>query len=1388
MANRVLAKISNANTLKNTANICFLAYLRGNIKELKTSQGFTVKKHTLISGVFTCLLMLSSISLFADDAIPEPLSPWVPWVLKGQEKLICPFINKTQYGQSQNHICAWPSTLDLAVKKHGAAFTQSWQVLSKSIIPLPGDNKNWPQSVTVDKKAVAVFSHQGKPAVELVKGTYQIAGLFTWQNIPPSMAIPEQYAFVKLSINDQVVEFPKIEANDLWLQNFQSKQAKQDAIDISVSRRIIDGAFIKLETFLSINVSGKMREVKLGKPLPDGFELIGIESAVSSFIDGEGILHAKLKPGSWQIKVHAYAAASLLTWSRPESSYHWPNEEIWVFKGDENLRLGKLEGVKMVDSSQADMPEPWYDLPSYLVNAGDSITYDIQHRGKPLHLENQLSLQRTLWLSFDQTSYTFVDEINGSMINGWRLSMKKPYLLESAEDQDGSVLITTTEQGERGVENRYPRVNVQARGTVQASQQLPVTGWDSHFERVSLKLNLPPGHKLLAVFGADSVSNSWWQGWTIWASFIVLLSSLMASRLVTLAAGITTALMLVMIYQETAAPVVAIINVLLAIAIKKHQPFKRIKAIVNAYWMMSVTFAIGAILLFCAMQLRSVIYPQLESKAPFAQQFNDKAFSEQNIVREMSVKRKEKASYSSMQHEDLEVIQVSGSKLKVADSMTERYQSDALMQAGSGIPNWQWHSHQLKWQSPIAQGQEFDVIVLSKTVYSMMKLLGILLSLLWLYLVLKDVFTFAYTKLQTSAITTILALLVFLPSTSSNVHAADFPEQSMLAELKTRVTEAPLCAPNCVAINNLRVNTDAKSLTLVMSVHANANTALAIPKSEFWRPEKLFINDQPIGSLYKHQGWIYIAIAKGISEVTLVGQVAPVDVFQLEFNDKPKHVKVIESAQWQVVGNQENSLTGNTLAFLAKAQKYKGNEQASTRYQTPAFVKVTRALYFDQLWSVRTKVERIAPSNGSINLSIPILSGENITSADVLLDNKQVMVTIPAGEQVFTWHSTIDRQAQLILHAKEQQAFLEHWQVVVSPSWHVSYTGLPIILGKQDNDDYFRSSFYPYPGERLTLDVTRPKAVEGHVLAIDAVNYTIDQGSRTSTLKLSFDYRSTRGGEHIIDLPESYQLKEISTDDKLINLQMEKGKIAIPVLPGSHNVRIMMRANTAETLHLSAPPINLHAPVSNITSVINLSKQRWILWEKGPLLGPAVLYWGELLAFVLLALLVSRVKFSPLNTLHWIVLGFGLSLNNWGILMVVALWFAAITASNYRQKDMGRLAFNSSQLVLYLLSVVAIISLLAVVPLSLLSSPSMGIEGNYSYGTHLQWFADKSNGLLPEVSVLSISTIFYKGLMLVWVIWLSFAFLSWIKWAWQMLGKQGYWRGKAETTPVKSEL
>ena len=784
-----------------------------------------------ILSVLTRVLMITSFmlaSLHANDEIPESLSPWIPWVLKGSEQLLCPFINNSLYAWRGNHICAWPGVLELNVVDDSAIFKQSWQVLAKSFLPLPGDSKNWPLAVTVNSKSVVVIARKGRPFIELLPGEYTIKGQFRWQQRPESIDIPEQVAFVSLNINNRPITFPKVDNKALWLQQNKKQQQpendKKDSIVLTVARRLSDGPYIKLETFINIKVSGKKREVKLGKVLPKGFELTGIKTPLSTFLDAEGILHAKLPPGSWQISVNGYASAGLLSWQRPAQMFAWPKEEIWVFKAQENLRLGKLTGAKIVDTRQGIMPDSWYHLPGYLVNTDDKLIYEVQHRGKPLHLENHLSLKRNLWLAFDNSSYTFSDTISGNMIENWRLSMKAPFQLESAEDQDGSVLITTQAPDERGIENRYPQLSVQARGVVDVSTRLSVTGWDSDFERVDLTLNLPPANKLIAVFGADEVINSWWGNWSIWASFIVLLSALMASRLINITAGFITVLLLVIIYQEAGAPVTIIINLLLAMAIKKHQPFERIKSLINGYWLISVILGLGAILYFSALQVRTVIHPQLEVRtsqqvlsSPQVKQTlkREELFSEKKVTKQQSMEMTQQmlefqagdeTSAGGRQEGPL-LRGVSSSNTDAASNrrkssalLKQSYYSDAVMQAGSGIPDWQWNRYRLIWNSPVAINQDVDIIVLSPTSYGLIKILGVLLSLFWLYLLLKEEFVRGYGKLQPKALASALAVFILLPVCSPDAVASaqmtTFPDDILLAELKARVTEAPLCAPD----------------------------------------------------------------------------------------------------------------------------------------------------------------------------------------------------------------------------------------------------------------------------------------------------------------------------------------------------------------------------------------------------------------------------------------------------------------------------------------------------------------------------------------------------------------------------------------------------------------
>jgi hypothetical protein len=94
------------------------------------------------------VLLAWSPTLFAAVDVPEPLQPWVPWVLHG-EKMDC----TTLWDGGDQRVCSWPSELALRVTETGGVFEQNWLMQDEGWIILPGNMAVWPQEVTVNGAA-----------------------------------------------------------------------------------------------------------------------------------------------------------------------------------------------------------------------------------------------------------------------------------------------------------------------------------------------------------------------------------------------------------------------------------------------------------------------------------------------------------------------------------------------------------------------------------------------------------------------------------------------------------------------------------------------------------------------------------------------------------------------------------------------------------------------------------------------------------------------------------------------------------------------------------------------------------------------------------------------------------------------------------------------------------------------------------------------------------------------------------------------------------------------------------------------------------------------------------------------------------------------------------
>ncbi|MDX1518176.1 MAG: hypothetical protein R3288_15125, partial [Woeseiaceae bacterium] len=354
----------------------------------------------------------------------------------------------------------------------------------------------------------------------------------------------------------------------------------------------------------------------------------------------------------------------------------------------------------------------------------------------------------------------------------------------------------------------------------------------------------------------------------------------------------------------------------------------------------------------------------------------------------------------------------------------------------------------------------------------------------------------------------------------------------------------------------------------------------------------------------------------------------------------------------------------------------------------------------------------------------------------------------------------------------------ETWRVGVGSVWHADFDGVPESESGDDGDGVRIAEFNPRGGESLTIVATRPDAAPGNTLVFDSVTVSVAQGARSRTSTLSLNYRSSRGEQHVIRLPAGADVTRVTIDGRTESLRATDGELALDILPGEHTVVVEWREEGDIGAVSRTPAIDLGAAASNISLQQTLPESRWLLATSGPRLGPAVLYWSELAFMILLALILGRIDWTPLSTRHWLLLGLGFSTFNWPVLILVAAWLVAVGARDRLRIDMAWWRYNLLQVGLVLLTIAALGSIVVSLPMGLLGTPDMHVTGNGSWHNELRWFADRADSVLPTTTAFTVPMWIYKVLILAWALWLSFALLKWLPWAWTCFSRDGYFRSR----------
>ncbi|MCH8622360.1 hypothetical protein [Undibacterium sp. TS12] len=1401
--------------------------------------------------IATLLLLFASIFLFnmgspvnaAEfplSAVPDPLKTWVPWVLDGVPQAACP-----QTGEdNDNRRCVWPGLLELKVTAKGAQFSQEWHVYSESWVSLPGDADQWPQDVLVDGNAVAVIGRDQQPVLKLGRGVHKISGTFEWNSMPESLHLAADTGLLKLELAGQAVAQPvRDDDNTLWLQR-KVDSASDDQVQLRIFRKVMDGVPIKVDTLLHLDISGKGREINVARFLLPEFIPQDLQSVLPATIKPDGSLSIQARAGSWDIRLTARhpAAVKSLTLGKPATRDEGliADEEVWVFEAQPYIRTTAIEGPASVDPQQTLLPAEWRSLPAYMMQADTAFNFKEIRRGDSDPAPDKLSLQRRLWLSFDGSVLSISDAITGDINRSSRLSMSEIAQLGRVGMAGQDRVITRGNDKLAGVEVGRGSITLDADSTIALrSHQLPAVTWRQDFDRLAMELNLPAGWRLLYAGGADRADGAWLTRWNLLDFFVVLITALAAGQLWGRKWGVLALLTLILSYHESGAPRYLWMTVFAFAAIARALPAGGFKLWMRRFERTSLLVLVVTSLVFATSQVRSALYPVLESDAPgfynlvdnsvmstarrqVAQQEYDKS-ADAAVPPPPPVAGGQNAAPAAVEPVQMAEQQVRPlakmdapvdkyrmnsvkSKMGVRSSNYTNFDPDAKVQTGPGLPAWQWRRYQLVFDGPVRQDQQLDLWLLPPWAVKLLVVIRLLLLGILLACVAgmfrkpddddasgasgkKDLqgllgmrkWPLLGNRTATTASVVLLAVFVAAGLISQPVQAQT-PSNEQLEELKNKLTRPADCLPSCGEISRLLVQISGNSVRLGLEVDAAADTSLALPGgAKSWQPVEARIDGKPAFVHRGEHGDLWLLAPAGKHRVELTGSLLQADTLQLPLPHKPRKVDV-RAEGWDVAGLSDDSGVADTLQLSRKVKTGKQAEKPAL----PSFLQIERRLVLDKEWQVFTTVTRLSPAGVPVLLQVPLLAGEAVTTSGMNIKDGKLEVNLGPQARSVEWRSSLPQSAQVNLQASQQSDWVESWVVSATSIWHVGTSGIPPAASDVGSGGDLQ--FYPWPGESLKLAIERPVAIPGQTMTIDDSHLIVSPGARASDYLLRIKLRSSRGGDYSISLPPEAILQKVSINQQARPIRANGRQLVLPVVPGVQQIEVSWRLDQGMHSSFSTVAANLGMASVNNWLELKMPHDRWLLMASGPGLGPAILFWGKLIVMLAVALLLGRFGGLPLRSSQWLLLALGLTqVDWWGAVLVIAWFYACKLRNEPDHPERPRWQFNLYQLAFVVLTLIMLSVLLESVRAGLLGQPDMQVTGNGSYAELLRWYVDRAAADLQTAWIFSLPILVYRGLMLLWALWLAWALLAWLKSGWQAFASGGLWKRKVQKPVVQEQ-
>jgi hypothetical protein len=676
--------------------------------------------------IVTLIVMSLFLHLIPAKAIekiytPEILDPWQKWVLYDKPEYHCPF----EFNNYQKRHCDWISHLDLDLNTHNSHFYMKGILFREQYILLPGQNGCWPDNVNQNNNSLAVIPFKNHPAVLLSEGPFKITGQFLYDHLPESVSIPPQVGLLTLRMDGKTIQNPFFSKDHrVWLRPGHTKGPSGNRMHVQVHRLITDRIPMIMTHHLQLSVSGNSREEIFNHVLPDKSIIMSIESPLPIQLEDNKKIRLHVRPGKWTIKIVSRFTSQM---NHLTANFLMRDNEIWSFQSQTHLRMVKIIGVPGIDPASSGVPEEWQKYPAYQLQRAKSIIFQEQQRGDPDPPPDQLSLNRNLWLDFDGNGYTIHDKIQGTINQNWRLNMDAPIQLGRVSFSKKDQLLTQY-NNQSGIEIRTGHLNMTADARyTDCLSTIPAIGWDHAMNSVHAQLNVPPGWRILSIFGVDIISGSWLSQWRLLDLFLALLIGMTIYHLINIKWAIMAWITMVFTFHEPSAPHLTWLHLLAVIALLNVVPQGRFHTMMRLWFICAVILISVFVLPFMMYQIQSGIFPQLERQnhpgpRPFIRPVA-------HLDQSPHINSHKSIVFGKTQNR----LTDSATQKGLGRPHSTQDVADAVIQTGPGIPEWKWKSVQLQWNGPVDKTQHFSLWLIPPLLNGVLAIIRVMLVSLLLF-------------------------------------------------------------------------------------------------------------------------------------------------------------------------------------------------------------------------------------------------------------------------------------------------------------------------------------------------------------------------------------------------------------------------------------------------------------------------------------------------------------------------------------------------------------------------------------------------------------------------------------------------------------------------------